>query len=214
VSVTLTPEIYINKASSNSRLTAVGRWATASDRHSQNYLQTLFSPFLWWHNNRTTPGCWKTYWNCIAFEFGTLCGAFLYCFVLFGFFHLWWDNNRTTSETPSPGLEAEGLTPKLLKLILNCIWTWRIFYFFIFIFYFIYLFSQSSLCLSNDCSVYCWLVHYLSLFISLKLLFVCLVFSLVCLFVFPSICNFFAFPLLSPFHSKYHHCYYYKLENT
>jgi hypothetical protein len=32
----------INKASSNSWLTAAGRWATASDRYSQNCLQTLF----------------------------------------------------------------------------------------------------------------------------------------------------------------------------
>jgi hypothetical protein len=33
VSVELTPEICINKSSSNSRLTAAGRRATASDRH-------------------------------------------------------------------------------------------------------------------------------------------------------------------------------------
>jgi hypothetical protein len=42
VSVKITPEICINKASSNSRLTAAGRRATASDSHSQNCLQTLF----------------------------------------------------------------------------------------------------------------------------------------------------------------------------
>jgi hypothetical protein len=42
VSVKLTPEICINKASSNSRLTAAGRQATASESHSQNCLQTLF----------------------------------------------------------------------------------------------------------------------------------------------------------------------------
>jgi hypothetical protein len=42
VSVKLTPEICINKASKNSRLTAVGRRATAADSHSQNCLQTLF----------------------------------------------------------------------------------------------------------------------------------------------------------------------------
>jgi hypothetical protein len=43
------------------------------------------------------------------------------------------------------------------------------------LFYFIF---QSSLCLSNACLVYCWLVHYLSLFTSLKLfcLFVLLVY--------------------------------------
>jgi hypothetical protein len=42
VSAKLTPEICINKASSYSRLTAMGRQATASDNQSQNCLQTLF----------------------------------------------------------------------------------------------------------------------------------------------------------------------------
>jgi hypothetical protein len=42
VSVKLAPEICINNAASNSRLTAAGRRATASDNHSQNCLQTLF----------------------------------------------------------------------------------------------------------------------------------------------------------------------------
>jgi hypothetical protein len=42
VSVKLTPEICINNASSNSKLTALGRQATAADSHSQNCLQTLF----------------------------------------------------------------------------------------------------------------------------------------------------------------------------
>jgi hypothetical protein len=42
VSAKLTPETCINKASSNIRLTAVGRQATAADSHSQTYLQTLF----------------------------------------------------------------------------------------------------------------------------------------------------------------------------
>jgi hypothetical protein len=41
VSAKLTPEICTNKASSNRRLTAAGRGATASDSHSQNSLQTL-----------------------------------------------------------------------------------------------------------------------------------------------------------------------------
>jgi hypothetical protein len=46
VNVKLTPEICINNASSNSRLTAAGRQATASDRQSQNCLQTLFLFFF------------------------------------------------------------------------------------------------------------------------------------------------------------------------
>jgi hypothetical protein len=69
-------------------------------------------------------------------------------FVLFGFFPLWWDNDRTTSNTSSPGLEAEGLTPKLLRLKLYCIWTWRFFYFFIFLLFFLILFFFSILSLS------------------------------------------------------------------
>jgi hypothetical protein len=35
-------------------------------------------------------------------------------FVLF--FPLWWDNRRTVSQTSIPGLEDEGITPKLLGL--------------------------------------------------------------------------------------------------
>jgi hypothetical protein len=42
VSTKLTPEICINKASSNSRLRSLGRQATAADSHSQTCLQTLF----------------------------------------------------------------------------------------------------------------------------------------------------------------------------
>jgi hypothetical protein len=160
----------------------VGRQATASDSHSQKFSRLFFfSSYLWWDNNQTTPACWNTYWNCIARELGTLCGVFLFvcfvlcCFVLF--FPFWWDNNGTTSETPSTGLEAEGRTLKLLRLKLYCIWTWRFFkiylyfYFFIsifFIFIFVFYF-QPYLCLSNACSAYYWLEHYLSLFIALKL---------------------------------------------
>jgi hypothetical protein len=129
-----------------------------------------------------------------------LWGFFLFCAVLFYFiFPLWWDNYRTTSEAPCPGLEAEGRTPKLLD--------WNFIAFELGDFLFIYLFIfQSSLCLSNAFSAYGWLVHCLSLFISLKLfLFVSLFcFFSTCLFVFPFSFNFFAFHLLSPFHSKYH----------
>jgi hypothetical protein len=44
VSAKLTPEICKNNASSNSRLTAVGRQATAADSHSQTCLQALYFP--------------------------------------------------------------------------------------------------------------------------------------------------------------------------
>jgi hypothetical protein len=46
VSAKLTPEICINNATSNSRLTAADRQATAADSHSQTCLQTLFFFFL------------------------------------------------------------------------------------------------------------------------------------------------------------------------
>jgi hypothetical protein len=38
----------------------------------------FLSLYLWWENNWTTPGCWKTYWNCIAMELGTLGGLFFF----------------------------------------------------------------------------------------------------------------------------------------
>jgi hypothetical protein len=88
------------------------------------------------------PACWKTYWNCIAFELGTLCEVFfLFCMVLFYFiFPLWWDNYKTISEAPSPGLETEGWTPKLLRMKLYCIWTWRFFFIYLFFYFYFYFF--------------------------------------------------------------------------
>jgi hypothetical protein len=130
----------------------------------------FFSLFLWWDNDRTRTGCWRTNWNCIAFELG------IFLFVcLFLFFPLWWDNNRTTLQAPTPGLEAEGQTKKLIRLKLYCIWTWG----------FLFLFFLSALCLSNTCLAYRWLVYYLSLFISLALFL--FVFVCVCLFCFVSL---------------------------
>jgi hypothetical protein len=115
---------------------------------------------------------WDTLWCFWVFL------IFLCLFVLFCF-PLWWDNHRTTSETPSPGLEAEGLSPKLLRLNLYCIWTWRFFSF------------QSSFCLSNACLAYCWLVHYHSRLYHWNF-FVCLF-----CFVFLLVYLFFPFPLTS-----------------
>jgi hypothetical protein len=55
----------------------------------------------------------------MAFELGTLCGFFfVFVFVFFPFDETM---TETTSETASPGLEAEELTPKLLRLKLYCI---------------------------------------------------------------------------------------------
>jgi hypothetical protein len=52
--VKFTPEIFINNASSNSRLTAAGRQATAADSHSQTCLQTLFFPLFHTFDETTT----------------------------------------------------------------------------------------------------------------------------------------------------------------
>jgi hypothetical protein len=129
----------------------VDRQATAAESHSQTCLQTLFflSPYLWWENNRTTPACWKTYWNCIAFELGTLCRFFsflffFWCAVLFYFMRpFWWDNYRTTSEAPLPGLEGETET-KIIKtetsLHLNLEGFFFYFSFCFILFYYIYFF--------------------------------------------------------------------------
>jgi hypothetical protein len=58
VSVKLTPEICINNTSSNSRLRAAVRQATAADSHSQTCLQTLFFPSLLTFDEKTTEVHW------------------------------------------------------------------------------------------------------------------------------------------------------------
>jgi hypothetical protein len=164
VSVKLIPEICINKASSNSWMTAAGRWATASDRSSQSCPQSLFF-FSSLHLMRQQPNYTGMLKNLLKL-YCIWTWDTLWCFGVFlGFFPLCW-YNRTTSETQSPELEAERLTPKLL-LKLYWIWVWRFFF-------------QSSFCLSNACLAYCWLVHYLSLFISLKLVLFCFVYFYLC----------------------------------
>jgi hypothetical protein len=66
---------------------------------------------------------------------------FLFCAALFYFMlPLWRDNYRATSEAASPGLEAEGRTPKLLRLKLHCIWTWGVFFSSIFYFILLYIY--------------------------------------------------------------------------
>jgi hypothetical protein len=88
VSVKLSLEICINKASSNSRLTTAGRRATASDRHSQSCFQTLFFFSLPLMRQQPNYTCllknllklycfwtWDTLW----------CFFVLFCFVFFSF---------------------------------------------------------------------------------------------------------------------------------
>jgi hypothetical protein len=128
-----------------------------------------------------------------------LCFGFFCFFCIFLLMRQWqnyWDTISRNGDW--------GANTKLLRLKLYCIWTWT---FFISTYFYLYL--------CNACLAYCWLVHYLSLFISLTQFFVCLFCFFTSLFIcFSLFFNFFAFPLLSPLHSKNHHCYYYKLENT
>jgi hypothetical protein len=140
---------------------------------------------------------WDTLWG---FFGGFLCG-----FVLFYFSplmrqlqnNIWgtisriggWGRNTKIIETEtSLHLNLENFI-YLFLYIFSFIYLFFIFIliFIVFIFYF-----QSSLCLSNAFSAYSWLVHCLSLFISLKLfLFV----SLFCFFLL--VYSFFPFPLTS-----------------
>jgi hypothetical protein len=144
VSAKLTPEICINKATSNSRLTAVGRRATAADRHSQTCLRTLFflSPYLWWDNNWTTPACWKTYWNCIAFELGTLCGVCLFFLVRFCFildFLVFFPFDETTTELLTISRNGGwGTNAKIIKTETLFHLNLEIFILFIYSFYLFY----------------------------------------------------------------------------
>jgi hypothetical protein len=97
LSAELTPEICINNASSNSRLTAAGRQATAADTIlrtvSRLFFLFYFSFFLFFSlplmREQPNYTCMlKNLLNCIAFELGTLGGVFVsVCVVLFYFMH-------------------------------------------------------------------------------------------------------------------------------
>jgi hypothetical protein len=100
VSVKLTPEICINKASSNSRLTAVGRQATASDSHAQNCLQTFF--FLPTFDETTTElhlHAEKLTETVLHLNLGHFVG-FLFCFGLVWFGLVFFPFDETTTELP------------------------------------------------------------------------------------------------------------------
>jgi hypothetical protein len=186
VSVKLTPEICINNASSNSRPTAVGRQATATDTiHSTVSRLFFFSLFLPLMRKQPNYNCMlknllKLY--CI-WTWDNLWVFFFFFAVMFYFMRpLWWDNYRTTSEAPSPGLEIE-MDTKIIKTETSLHLNLEVLFFnlFFILFYFIYIYIhissiylffifilmftlfifyfQSSLCLSNACSAYCQLVH-------------------------------------------------------
>jgi hypothetical protein len=190
VSVKLTPEICINDASSNSRLTAAGRWATASDSHSQNCLQTIFFffslPLMRQQSNYTCmlKNLLKLYWIWTwdtLWVFCCCCSVLfvLFCFQFFSLLMRQWQNYfwDTISRIGSWGANTKIIkTETLLHLNLEIFFIYLLFLLF-FILYF-----RSSHYLSNACLAYCWLVHYLSLFISLKLFLFVLFFS-TCLFI-------------------------------
>jgi hypothetical protein len=85
VSVKLTPEIYINKASSNSRLTAAGRQATAADTIHRTVSRLFF--FLFSFDETTTKlhlHAEKLAETVLHLNLGHFV-VFLFCFVWFGF---------------------------------------------------------------------------------------------------------------------------------
>jgi hypothetical protein len=89
VSAKLTSEICINNASSNSRLTAAGKQATAADSHSQTCLQTLFFSSLPTSDKKTTElhlHAEKLTENVLHLNLGHFVGfCFLFLFFLCSF---------------------------------------------------------------------------------------------------------------------------------
>jgi hypothetical protein len=158
VSVKLTPQICINKASSNSRLTAVGRQATASDSHSQNCLQTLFFfslPLMRQQPNYTCmlKNLLKLYctwtWDTLWVFFFILC-----CFVFFSFFsHLMrqWQNYfwDTISRIGGWGTNTKIIkTETLLHLNLEIyFYTFFSFIYFLFLLFLVFIFNLLSVSL-------------------------------------------------------------------
>jgi hypothetical protein len=140
VSVKLTPEVCINSASSNSRLTAAGRQVTAADSHSQTCLQTLFflSPYLWQENtelhlhteNLLKLYCiwtWDTVWVCFFF----VCG-----FVLLYVSPLMRQLQNNIWGTISR-IEGWGTNTKIIKIEISKHLNLEVFSFYFVLFYFI-----------------------------------------------------------------------------
>jgi hypothetical protein len=188
VSVKLTPEICINNTSSNSRLTAAGRQATATDSHSQNCLQILFSLSLPLMRKQLSYTCmlknllklycnwtWDIWW---AFLF--VCFLFLWGFVL-RYVSPLMRQLQNNIWGPISRIADWGMNTKIIKTEISLHLNLEVFLFVCFIlFYFLYIYFflsftyffifiltftlfifyfQSSLCLSNAFSAYGWLVH-------------------------------------------------------
>jgi hypothetical protein len=149
---------------------------------SRLFVCLFVSLVLWWDNDRTRIGCWRTNWNCIAFAIGIywFCFVFVFVFCLLVFSPLvrQWQNFIVDTNTRTWGWRTNSKiikTENLLHLNLG-------------IFFLFFSVLLSLLCLCNACLVHHWLVHYLSLFISLALLFVCVcVCVCVCVLVFFSL---------------------------
>jgi hypothetical protein len=98
MSAKLTPEICINNTASNSRLTAVGRQATATDSHSQNCLHTLFFSLPTFDEKTTESHLHAE--TVLHLNLGDFVG-FLFCFVQFCFilvFPVFFPFDETTTE--------------------------------------------------------------------------------------------------------------------
>jgi hypothetical protein len=151
VSVKLTPEICINKASSNSRLTVAGRWAAVSDSHSQNCLQTLFFSSLPLIRQQPNYICmlknllklyciwtWDTLWCFLFVLFGLVWFGLVWFFspLMRQWQNYLWD---TISRIGGWGTNTKIIkTETLLHLNLEG-FLFILFYFYFILFYFVFL---------------------------------------------------------------------------
>jgi hypothetical protein len=186
VSVKLTPEICINNASSNSRLIAAGRQATATDTIHRTVSRVFFfflslptfdekTTNLHLHAEKLTE-------TVLHLNLGHFVGFIFFvqfCSILCVPFDETY-NYRTTSEAPSPGLETETDT-KIIKtetslhLILGGFFFNLFIFYFLFVLFYLYIYFFHLLFiifilifflslfifnpLSNACTAYCQLVH-------------------------------------------------------
>jgi hypothetical protein len=168
VSIKFTPEICINKASSNSRLT---HWAGKpqpqipfSELSPDSFFFPLSLPLMREQPNYTCmlKNLLKLYciltWDTLGSFFFILFCKLLFYFGFSRLLPLWWDSHRTISEAPYPEMDGEGQTPKLLRLKRYWIWTWRFYiciyciywfiYFYLFIYYYLLFFIFNPLSFS------------------------------------------------------------------
>jgi hypothetical protein len=157
VSVKLTPEICINNTSSNSRLTAAGRQATATDTIHRTVSRLFFFFSLPTFDKKTTKlhlHAEKLAETVLHFNLGH-CVEFFFCVCSFVLLYA------------SPLMKQLYIYSYIYIYI--TIYISFIYLFFNFILTCILLFFIfNPLSLSSACSAYCQLVHYRYLFIPLK----------------------------------------------